>query len=88
MQYYGIDWLATICGLTGVYLLGNKSKIGFVLFMMASTSWAIFGVMTGSIAMTIGSLIFFSMHLRGFLAWRRDEREKGFLETQEIRVAK
>jgi hypothetical protein len=88
MQYYGVDWLATVCGLTGVYLLGNKSKIGFVLFMMASTSWAIFGVMTSSIAMTIGSTIFFSMHLRGFLAWRRDEREKGFLETQEIRVAK
>ena len=37
MQYYGNDWLATVCGLTGVYLLGNKSKIGFVLFMMAST---------------------------------------------------
>lgn len=69
-------------------MLGNKSKIGFVLFMGASTSWAIFGVMTGSIAMTIGSMIFFSMHLRGFLAWRRDERERGFLETQEIRVAK
>lgn len=88
MQYYGIDWLATVCGLTGVYLLGNKSKIGFLLFMVASSSWAVFGVMTGSIAMTIGSTIFFSMHLRGFLAWRRDEREKGFLETQQIKVAK
>ncbi len=88
MQYYGIDWLATVCGLTGVYLLGNKSKIGFLLFMVASSSWAVFGVMTGSIAMTIGSTIFFSMHLRGYLAWRRDEREKGFLETQQIKVAK
>ena len=88
MQFYGIDWLATVCGLTGVYLLGNKSKIGFVMFMMASLSWSIFGIMTGSIAMTIGSLIFFSMHLRGFIQWRRDERDKGFLETQQIRVAK
>jgi hypothetical protein len=88
MQYYGIDWLATVCGLTGVYLLGNKSKIGFLLFMLASSSWAVFGIMTGSIAMTIGSTIFFSMHLRGFLAWRRDERKNGFLETQEIKVAK
>jgi len=75
MQFYGIDWLATVCGLTGVYLLGNKSKIGFIAFMMASLSWAVFGVITGSIAMTVGSMIFFTMHLRGFLAWRRDERE-------------
>jgi len=74
MQFYGIDWLATAAGLSGVYLLGNKRKLGFILFMLASTSWAIFGVMTGSIAMTLGSMIFFTMHLRGFLAWRRDER--------------
>ena len=87
MQYYGIDWLATAAGLSGVYLLGNKSKLGFILFMIASTSWAIFGVMTGSIAMTIGSTIFFSMHLRGFLAWRRDERNLS-MEAQHITVAK
>lgn len=74
MQFYGIDWLATLCGVSGVYLLGNKSKFGFILFMIASTSWAVFGLMTGSIAMTLGSMIFFTMHLRGFLAWRRDER--------------
>ena len=86
MQYYGIDWLATVCGLTGVYLLGNKSKIGFLLFMVASASWAVFGIMTGSIAMSIGSTIFFTMHARGFLAWRRDER--GSLERQHITVTK
>lgn len=86
MQYYGIDWLATFCGLTGVYLLGNKSKIGFILFMIASASWSVFGMMTGSIAMAIGSMIFFSMHLRGFLSWRRDERNR--LETVHVTVAK
>jgi hypothetical protein len=86
MQFYGIDWLATVCGLTGVYLLGNKSKVGFIAFMMASLSWAVFGLITGSIAMTIGSLIFFSMHLRGFLAWRRDERNR--MEAVHITVAK
>ncbi len=74
LQYYGIDWIATACGLTGVYLLGNKNKIGFVLFMMASLSWATFGVLTGSIPITIGSSIFFVMHLRGFINWFREER--------------
>ncbi len=86
MQFYGIDWLATVCGVTGVYLLGNKSKVGFILFMIASTSWAIFGLMTGSIAMTLGSTIFFTMHLRGFLAWRRDERLAG--DPVHVTVAK
>jgi nicotinamide riboside transporter PnuC len=73
MQYYGIDWLATVCGLSGVYLLGNKNKVGFILFMIGSLSWAVVGFLIASIAMTIGSLIFFALHLRGFLSWRKTE---------------
>ena len=79
MQFYGIDWVATICGLSGVYLLGNKNKFGFILFMIASLSWATFGVLTGSVAMAVGSLIFFCLHLRGWLSW-----SKGAAETQNL----
>ena len=39
MQYYGFDWLAMVCGLSGMYLLGSKSKYGFVFFMIGSSSW-------------------------------------------------
>ena len=74
MQYYGIDWLAMVCGLTGVYLLGNKNKIGFLLFMGASLSWVTFGVLTGSFPIVIGSSIFFFMHLRGFNNWTREAK--------------
>ena len=75
MQFYGIDWLATVCGLTGVYLLGNKNKYGFLVFMMASLSWIAVGVFIGSFAIIIGSLIFFIMHLRGWFSWSRSEQE-------------
>ncbi len=88
MQYYGIDWLATACGLTGVFLLGNKNKYGFLIFMMASASWITFGILVGSYAVILGSSIFMIMHFRGWLKWRRDEREHQFLQTQGIKVAK
>jgi hypothetical protein len=88
MQYYGIDWFATICGLTAVFMLGSKNKLGFLIFMLASASWVTFGLIVGSWAIVAGSTIFFFMHLRGFLRWRRDERENRFLETHEIEVAK
>ena len=87
-QYFGIDWFATACGLMAVALLGNKNKIGFLVFMMASVSWITFGLIVGSYAIVTGSSIFFVMHLRGFLKWRRDEMEQRFMETQELKVAK
>jgi len=76
MQFYGIDWLATVCGLTGVYLLGNKNKKGFLVFMLASLSWIVVGVFIGSYAIIIGSSIFFIMHLRGWFNWSRESGEK------------
>lgn len=88
LQYYGIDWFATCCGLLAVAFLGNKNKIGFLVFMMASVSWVTFGLIVGSWAVVTGSSIFFFMHLRGFIKWRRDEKENGFVVTQELRVAK
>ena len=75
MQFYGIDWLAMVCGLTGVYLLGNKNKYGFLVFMMASLSWIAVGVLISSFAIIIGSSIFFIMHLRGWFNWNRSDRE-------------
>ncbi len=75
LQYYGIDWLATILGLTGVYLLGNKNKIGFIVFMAASASWVTFGALIGSVPVIIGSSIFFLMHLRGFINWTKEAKD-------------
>ena len=88
MQLYGIDWLATVCGLAGVYLIGSKNKYGFLIMMIASLSWMAVGFMIGSLALILGSSVFFGLHVRGWLKWKRDARELGFLETQQIKVAK
>ena len=88
LQFYGIDWFATACGLAAVFLLGNKNKLGFIIFMMASVSWITFGLYVGSYAIVTGSSIFLVMHFRGFLKWRREELQNRFMETQELKVAK
>ena len=82
-QFYGIDWVATVCGLAGVFLLGNKNKYGFLIFMIASASWVSFGFLTGSYAVILGSSTFFVMHFRGWLRWRSEER---MIESGEPQV--
>lgn len=71
MQLYGMDWLATVCGLTGVYLIGSKKKVGFLIMMVASLSWLSVGLLIESLALILGSAVFFSLHLRGWFKWRR-----------------
>jgi nicotinamide riboside transporter PnuC len=71
MQYFGIDWLATVCGLTGVYLIGSKNRYGFLIMMIASLSWMTVGFMIQSLALMIGSAVFFGLHVRGWINWRK-----------------
>jgi hypothetical protein len=55
-------------GLT-VYLLGNRSRSGFVVFMISNVTWIAVGTLAGSMAMTFGNVIFFALNLRGYLRW-------------------
>ena len=74
MQYYGFDWLAMVCGLSGMYLLGSKSKYGFVFFMISSSSWITVGIFVNSLPLICGSSISFILQIRGLLNWHRENK--------------
>lgn len=71
MQYYGFDWLAMACGLTGMFLLGGKSKYGFLFCMMGSSSWLVVGFFINSFPLIFGSSIFVVLQIRGLINWHR-----------------
>ena len=72
-QYYGIDWIAMVLTCLGIWQIGNKNQIGFILMMCGCTFWMILGYLTGSIAMSIANIIFFLMNLHGIIKWSRTE---------------
>ncbi len=68
-QYFGVDWLAMGLTFSAIYLLGNKSRNGFVVMMAGNLSWTAIGVWAGSYAMVLANLGFFSLNVRGFMKW-------------------
>ncbi len=71
-NYYGFDWLAMGLSLWAVYLLGNKSRRGFLVFAAANAIWIAlgFGPMK-SLGIGIGNVIFLIMNTRGYIEWGR-----------------
>ena len=43
-HYLGLDWLAMALTFTVIYLLGNKSRIGFAVMMVGNLCWAAIGL--------------------------------------------
>lgn len=68
-HYLGIDWLAMGLTFSAIYLLGNKSRTGFVVMMLGNLCWSVIGVWAGSYAMVLANLGFFTMNVRGFIKW-------------------
>jgi hypothetical protein len=68
-HYNGIDWIAMCLTFSAIYLLGNKSRIGFVVMMLGNLLWCFIGLWAESYAMVIANLGFFSMNVRGFIKW-------------------
>lgn len=75
-NYYGTDWLGMFFGCMCIYLLGSKSRWGFIAGIMANIAWFAFGILTSSIPDLIMQCIVVVMHVRGFLHWSRASKRK------------
>jgi hypothetical protein len=73
-HYHGLDWLAMCLTFCAIYLLGNKSRIGFTVMMLGNLLWCVIGLWAGSYAMVAANLGFFCMNVRGFVRWAPPER--------------
>ena len=71
-QYFGLDWLAMCLTFTAIYLLGNKSRSGFIVMMLGNLCWSTIGLWAGSYAMMIANIGFFALNVRGFVRWSPD----------------
>ena len=69
LKYYGVDWVAMTFTFLAIYLLGNKSRNGFVLMIFGNACWIVIGALTGSIAMVIANFVFLIMNARAWFKW-------------------
>ena len=70
LAFYGIDWLAMLLTFIAIWLIGNKSRMGFVVMIAGNLCWIVVGILSGSSAMWIANLVFVVMNVRAILKWR------------------
>lgn len=69
LQYLGVDWAAMAFTFLAIYLLGNKSRMGFAVMMCGNACWMVVGILTASIALIVANAVFFLMSFRGWFRW-------------------
>jgi hypothetical protein len=68
--YYGFDYLASICVILAMLLLGNKKKFGFLVYCVGSSFAIVFALLAKSPPIIVTNVVVIIINLRGFLMWK------------------
>lgn len=65
MNYYGLDWLAMKGNLLALYLISQKSRKGFAVFVGANLVWLMVAILAHSPAIFVGNSAFLTLNVQG-----------------------
>ncbi|MCK7598807.1 nicotinamide mononucleotide transporter [Microbulbifer sp. CAU 1566] len=72
-QYYFLDWAGMILSLLSAYLLGNRQRLGFLLFAFSNLIFIFLGLTwMESVGMAVGNVAFMIINIRGYVHWTKN----------------
>ena len=71
-----LTWIAAVFELSGIYLLGVKKRIGFILNMIAGSMWITYSFMTGSAyGLVLICSVALILNTKGFRGWGKSKEK-------------
>ena len=70
-QFYGLDWLAMVLGLTGTYFISNQDKRGFAFNVVACACGLAVAVLSGQFGFIAYNAVLIALMAKGYLTWGR-----------------
>lgn len=64
-----MDWVGTAFTLSGLWLIGNRNRTGFLVGIIGCIFWAVFGMERSILSITVVNVIFIFVNARGWLRW-------------------
>ena len=74
-MYYGIDWLAFVSGLIGMYLISEKNRWGFLLNFIACCSGFYVAAVSYQFGFVFYNFVLVFLMMRGFKNWEGVETQ-------------
>jgi hypothetical protein len=67
--YYGMDWICAVLSIAGMYMVGDKNRIGFVLNIIALILGTVIFMMAKTIPLTLLNIAIISLNVRAYKKW-------------------
>jgi hypothetical protein len=71
--YWGLDYAASATAICGMYFLGNRNRLGFVLYALSSAAMLGLALLMKSPPIFLANAVALAVALRGLWKWRAAE---------------
>ena len=70
-----LDWIAAVLCLIGIWLIGNKKKVGFLIYIVENLVWILFVYFAKvGYGLWFVCTIAIVINTRNYFKWRKDEK--------------
>jgi len=67
-----VSYLAAIFEILGAWMVGNRQRHGFLIFMIGNVLWFMLGIKTEEYGLNLVAVVFFMINIRNYRLWRKD----------------
>jgi Nicotinamide mononucleotide transporter. len=71
-SYYGLDWIAFLLGSSGLYLISEKKKIGFLFQAVSVVCATACSLMAGQFGFVASNIVTLGIVLYGYWNWKQN----------------
>lgn len=71
-----LDWIAAFFEISGLWIVGNKKRAGFLFLMVGSILWIAIGLINGLYGLCVAASILEIAAVRNYFKWKKKENEK------------
>lgn len=70
LKYYGLDWIAFAAGILGMYLITQKSRLGFAFSALSSLSGFAVAAMSLQFGFVFYNILLIALMAKGYREWK------------------
>ncbi len=83
-QYFGLDWMAFLFGMSGTYLLTCRNHWGFLLSTLACFCGLSVAVISTQYGFILYNSVLIIMMVKGFITWQQAEETDKSVSTRQV----
>ncbi len=76
LQYYGLDWLAVGTGLVAMYMIGDKRRSAFIIYIVSAAFSLAFAIIIKSLPFILVNLLTIGIQVRNYLKWGQEQKQE------------